>query len=106
MANTNPNNSIWDIDSTGVYVLIDYRKNKGNINSLSIANQHASTTTVFDLYLEDGLGNGNSKIYIVANMAVPAGAALQLDNVSFDNDIYQLVFNASTIGGPVNIIAR
>ena len=26
MANTNPNNNIWDIDSTGVYVLIDYRK--------------------------------------------------------------------------------
>lgn len=106
MANTNPNNNIWDIDSTGVYVLIDYRKNKGNINSLSIANQHSSTTTVFDLYLEDGLSNGNSKIYIVANMAIPAGATLQLDNVSFDNDIYQLVFNASTIGGPVNIIAR
>ena len=39
-------------------------------------------------------------------MAIPAGATLQLDSVGFDNDIYQLVFNASTIGGPVNIIAR
>ena len=106
MANTNPNRGVWDIDTTGDYILFDYKKNKGGIKTLSIVNQHASTATTFNLYLDDGLGNGNSKIYIAANMSIPAGAILELDNVSFDNDIYKLVFNTASISGPINIIAR
>jgi hypothetical protein len=73
-----------------------------------VSNQHASTAITFDLYLEDGLSNGNSKIYIVANMSVPSGATLELNDVGFDNNIYSLVFNSANVAsaGPVNIIAR
>ena len=106
MANTNPNRGIWDIEDAGVYTLIDYRKNKGRINTLSLVNQHASTETVFSLYLEDELAVNSSKIFIAANVSLPAGAILELDNVSFDNDVYKLVFNTASISGPINIIAR
>ena len=106
MANSNPNKNIWDVDSTGAYVLIDYRQGRGNLSTIHIVNQHSSNATTFDLYLDDGLGNDNSKVYIAANYSAAASAIVKLDNVSFDNDIYKLVFETSSITGPISIIAR
>ena len=106
MANTNPNRGIWDIEDAGEYTLVDYRKNKGKINTLSLVNQHASTATVFSLYLEDELAVNSSRIYIAANVSLPAGVILQLDNISFDNDIYNLYITTAGSGHPLSIIAR
>ena len=76
------------------------------MSTIHIVNQHSSNATTFDLYLDDGLGNGNSKVYIAANYSAAASAIVKLDNVSFDNDIYKLVFETSSITGPISIIAR
>jgi len=107
MALTNPSRNIWDVQSVSSAVeMIAVKKNRGSLNSISINNQHASTEAVVSLFLDDGLGNANSDVFIVGPISIPSGVTLVLeDNVSFDNDIYSLKIT-NTGGLPLSIIAR
>ena len=109
MALTNPNRGIWDVTSTSSALeLIAIKKGKGNLKSISITNQHASTGTKISLFLDDGLasGDGSSEVFIAGPIEIPAGVTLQLDNVSFDNDVYALKITTGSGGYPLSIIAR
>jgi hypothetical protein len=107
MAITNPNRGIWDVHSASTGLeLIAVKKSKGALKSISIANQHASTAVVVSLYLDDGLGEDNSNVFLIGPVSIPSGVTLVLDsNVSFDNDVYALKIT-TTGTGPISIIAR
>ena len=107
MALTNPHTNIYDVHSVSSGVtMIDRFSNKGNLDSISICNQHASTTAVVTLYLDDGLGNDNSDVHIINAVSIPAGTTLVLDgNVNFNNDTYDLKIT-NTGGVPLSIITR
>jgi|21_taG_2_1085346.scaffolds.fasta_scaffold16689_2 hypothetical protein len=108
MAVTNPNRGIYDVRATETgATLIDIVNDKsvGNISSISICNQHASTAAVVTLFLDDGLGNPNSEVHIINGVSIPAGATMMLNNVSFDNKIYALKLT-NTGGLDLSIIIR
>tara|TARA_R110000782_G_scaffold209745_1_gene297916 strand:+ start:1753 stop:2058 length:306 start_codon:yes stop_codon:yes gene_type:complete len=54
----------------------------GKISSISLVNIHASTTCTVDLYIEREL---TGKFYLAKGTALPVGATLIFDGVSFDN---------------------
>ena len=105
MAVTEVSYNVFDITSTqSDVVLLSHNSNRGNIKSISISNQHASTDATLDFYLDDEVGAGNN-IYLIKNLKIPAGVAVVLDKVSFDNNIYSLKFTNSG-GAPLSIIIR
>tara|TARA_R100000152_G_C6688550_1_gene120731 strand:+ start:455 stop:778 length:324 start_codon:yes stop_codon:yes gene_type:complete len=107
MALTNPNRNIWDVTSASSGLeLIPLKKAKGNLKSISITNQHSSTATTVSLYLDDGDGDADSDIFLAGPISIPGGVTLELDNVSFDNDIYALKITTLSGGYPLSIIAR
>ena len=107
MALTNPHTNIYDVHSVSSGVtMIDRFSNKGNLDSISICIQHAATTAVVTLYLDDCLGNDNSDVHIINAVSIPAGTTLVLDgNVNFNNDTYDLKIT-NTGGVPLSIITR
>ena len=86
--------------------MISARQNKGSWKSMSITNQHASTAATVSLYLHDGGGDADSQVYIAGPVDIPSGVTLYLENVSFDNDIYNLYITTAGSGHPLSIIAR
>jgi len=64
------------------------------VNNISLTNVHASTTCTVDLYIENKLQAGYptgqndltaGQFYLAKAIALPVGATLILDNVSFAN---------------------
>ena len=52
------------------------------VSSISLVNVHASITCTVDIYIEKKL---TGKFYLAKGTALPVGAALILDQTSFDN---------------------
>ena len=51
------------------------------VSSISLVNTHASTTCTVDMYIEKKLFG---KFYLAKNVALPVGATLVLDGISFN----------------------
>ena len=106
MAVVEVSRNFFDITSTqSDATLITHEAKRGAISSISISNQHASTTAVFDLYLDDEIGSGNN-VYIIKGVNIPAGVTLVLEDItSFNNDVYSMKFTNAG-GAPLSIIMR
>tara|TARA_R110001583_G_scaffold74017_2_gene205288 strand:+ start:295 stop:615 length:321 start_codon:yes stop_codon:yes gene_type:complete len=106
MAVVEVSQGFFDITSTqSDTTLINHKSDRGAVRSISVSNQHASTTAVFDLYLDDELGSGNN-IYIIKGVNIPAGVTLVLEDVtSFNNDVYSMKFTNAG-GAPLSLIMR
>jgi hypothetical protein len=57
-----------------------------NVTSISLVNVHVSTTCTVDLYIEKKL---TGRFYLAKAIALPVGATLILDDVTFSNKTNQ-----------------
>ena len=92
------------IASATTTTLIPIYGSGGAIKSISIANQHDTTSSHIDLYLDDGTNTS----YIIKSVVIPSGTTLVLDhNISFDNSVLGLKLVTAAGGGlPVSVIIK
>jgi len=57
----------------------------GLISSVRVSNNHGTDAAVIDLFLD-----GTPDYYIIKGVSIPAGVALDIDNVSFDINTHDL----------------
>ena len=57
----------------------------GLISSVRVSNNHGSDAAVVSLWLD-----GTTDYYIIKGVSIPAGVALDIDNVSFDINTHTL----------------
>lgn len=57
----------------------------GLIKGVRISNNHTSTAAVIDLFLD-----GTTDYYIIKGVSIPAGVALDIDDVSFNINTHDL----------------
>lgn len=98
--------------STGVNVeLIAPGENIGTINSITIANTHATADATVSLFIQDNpVAAASSVFYIFSTVAIPSDTSLILDNasiLSFDNSssgygLYVTVGSSDTLDVIIN----
>ncbi len=98
---------LYDITSATTTTLIASGGRSGAIKTMSICNQHSSSSIDVDLFLDDGKGNADSDCYIIKNLTIPAGVTLFLDDgISFDNSTLDLKLTTTGSGLPVSVIIK
>jgi len=90
------------IASATTTTLIPQYGSGGKLNSITICNQHVSTTAVISLYLFDGTNDS----YIAKNLSIPAGVTLVVEDVvAFDNSVLGMKLT-NTGGTPLSVIIK
>ena len=98
---------LYHIASATTTTLISKGGRSGAIKSMSVCNQHSSSSIAIDLFLDDGKGAADSDCYIVKNLSIPAGVTLALDHmISFDNSMLGLKLTTTGSGLPVSVIIK
>tara|TARA_R100000005_G_C4970281_1_gene183529 strand:- start:580 stop:876 length:297 start_codon:yes stop_codon:yes gene_type:complete len=94
---------LYHITSATTTTLIEKEKRRGNINSVSICNQHDTVSADVDLYLDDD----TNQSYIIKNVIIPPGVTLLLDhNLSFNNSVLALKLTTTGTGLPISVIIK
>ena len=74
----------------------------GSIDKILIANHPDSSSTVINLYLDDGTNE-----YVIVETKIPARTTLVLeDNVRFDSSVYHLSITTSSAGYAITVIIK
>ena len=83
----------------------NYSNETGNISSILIANEHASTALVVDLFLDDV--DSADDFFIIKNVEIAEGSTLVLqDNLSFDINKFSLKITTQGTGVTATIIIK
>lgn len=95
---------LYNITSTGVSNLIPISANKGEVNSIRLANYSDANSVTVDLYLEDVAG---SKSYLNHGVVIPISTTLLLDEaVAFDNSVLAMNINIAGTSPQLSIIIK
>tara|TARA_X000001382_G_C3061986_1_gene144623 strand:+ start:82 stop:375 length:294 start_codon:yes stop_codon:yes gene_type:complete len=90
------------IASATTTTLIPQYGSAGKLKSITVCNQHVSTTAVVSLYLFDGTNDS----YIAKNLSIPAGVTLVVEDVvAFDNSVLGMKLT-NTGGTPLSVIIK
>ena len=93
---------VFNIAASTETELIDIGSEKRVIRSMIIANVDGSNPAVVNLYLKNA---GGTDVYRVKNLNIPVGQTLKLeaDEVSFNNQIYNLyILSTRTVDVIIN----
>ena len=93
---------VFNIAASTETELIDLGSEKSVIRSMIIANVDGSNAAVVNLYLKNA---GGTDFYIFKNLNIPVGQTLKLeaDEVSFNNQIYNLyILSTRTVDVIIN----
>ena len=93
---------VFNIAAATETELIDLGSEKSVIRSMIIANVDGSNAAVVALYLKNA---GGTDFYIFKNLNIPVGQTLKLeaDEVSFNNQIYNLyILSTRTVDVIIN----
>ena len=84
--------------------LIDISTRTRRINSMSLANIHATDAAIVDLFL----ANPTDNYYIFKNLSIPAGATLQLDSdeLYYDFTTYNLYVKLGAASSTVDVTIK
>lgn len=91
-------------ETTTTLLSSDDKQYTGNIKSINISNNHASTDASISLYLDDNANTDD--YYYFKTVTLPKGSSLILDTgLSFDINNYALKFT-NTGSGDLSIIIK
>ena len=95
---------VFKISGSTQVKLISIGDRINSIQSFTIANIHDTAAAAVDLFL----ANPTDNYYIFKNLSLPAGQTLKLesDEVSFDNQVYNLYVKLGAASSVVDIILK